>query len=497
MNLLECDQEPRVLEAVRSGRGASEWEEPLRVHVAACRICSDVVLVAQFLLQENECADAEAALPDAGLVWWKAQLLERRAAAERAVRPIAVTEKLAGAGIVALLLTGIILNWSRVLNWSYVQGGIRWLAGFLPAGSYPTATRVLADGHVIVLNGRGTMSVIDPLTDETLDAYTKTARSLSPYRDDSKPEKLPPIEHVLYIVRENRGYDDESAAPNHSKLAREFVLFDNFFVNADASAEGHNWATAGIATDYTQKLWPNSYAKRRDHYDYEGGEPANTPPAGYLWGNALSAGLSVRNYGYFVDNRAKVGSDGVQIDGVRDPALRSVTNTHYRGFDLDYPDVERARVFLEDLRQFESSGTMPRLMIMRLGNDHTDGTAPGKFADNDYALGLIVEGISKSRFWPATAIFVVEAAAPNGPDHVDSNRSPMLALSPYTRRGIVDSTMYNQSSVLRTIELILGMRPLTHFDAGARPLTAAFASAPNTAAYTAEQPRIRSDSLRQ
>lgn len=135
MNLLECDQEKLVLEAVRSGRSANEWEEPLRVHVAACRICSDVALVAQFLLQENECAGAEAALPDAGLVWWKAQLLERRAAAERAVRPIAVTEELAGAGAVAFLLTGIILNWSSVLNWSYVRGGIRWLAGFLPANA--------------------------------------------------------------------------------------------------------------------------------------------------------------------------------------------------------------------------------------------------------------------------------------------------------------------------------------------------------------------------
>ena len=132
MNLLECDKEKQVLEAVRSGRSASEWEEPLRAHVASCRICSDAALVAQFLLQENECAAAEAQLPDAGLVWWKAQLLARRAAAEHAVRPIAVTEKLAGAGVVALLLTGIVLNWSSVMNWSYVQGGIRWLAGLVP-----------------------------------------------------------------------------------------------------------------------------------------------------------------------------------------------------------------------------------------------------------------------------------------------------------------------------------------------------------------------------
>jgi YVTN family beta-propeller protein len=432
--------------------------------------------------------------------------------------------------------------------------------GFLPTGWYPMAARTLADGRTLVLNGRGpgshpnpdypgprrpdashagdpagqyvanlqtgTMSVIDPLTDESLAAYTQTTQSLSPYRDAdldtgatqsplyAMPQKPSPIEHVIYIVKENRSYDqvfgkigkgnsepsltlfDESAAPNHYKLAREFVLFDNFYVNADVSADGHNWALAGIAPDYTQKLWPNSYANRRKASDYEGGEPANTPPAGYFWGNAMSAGLSVRNYGYFVENLAKAKEDGVEISGVRDPALQPFTNTHYRGFDLDYPDTERARVFLDDLRQFESSGTMPRLLVMRLGNDHTNGTTPGKiaplscFADNDNALGMIVEGVSKSRFWARTAIFVIEDDAQNGPDHVDSHRSVLLVLSPYTRRGVVDSSMYNQSSVLRTMELILGMRPLTHFDAGARPLTAAFAATANPQPYAAEKPRI-------
>jgi len=434
--------------------------------------------------------------------------------------------------------------------------------GFIPTGWYPMAARTLADQRVLVLNGRGlgshpnpgylgprrpdaahpadpvsqyvadlqtgTMSVIDPLTDESIEQYTRMTQSLSPYRDEdldtgymasqsplyATPQKPSPIQHVIYIVKENRTYDqvfgkigkgnsepsltlfDESAAPNHYKLAREFILFDNFYVNADVSADGHNWALAGIAPDYTQKMWPNSYARRRKAYDYEGGEPANTPPAGYFWGNALSAGLSVRNYGYFVENLAQAKEDGVQISGVRDPALQPVTNTHYRGFDLDYPDTERARVFLEDVRQFEASGTMPRLLIMRLGNDHTNGTTPGKiaplssFADNDSALGMIVEGVSKSRFWSSTAIFVIEDDAQNGPDHVDSHRSVLLVLSPYTRRGVVDSSMYNQSSVLRTMELILGMRPLTHFDAGARPLTAAFAATPNPLPYAAEKPRI-------
>ncbi len=319
---------------------------------------------------------------------------------------------------------------------------------------------------------------------------------------------------MVYIVKENRTYDqvfgkigkgnsepsltlfDESAAPNHYKLAREFVLFDNFYVNSDVSADGHSWATASIAPDYIQKLWPNEYAGRRKHYDFEGQEPANSAPAGYLWNNALAAGLTVRNYGYWVTNKKNAGPDGVQIEGVQDPSLKPITNMRYRSFDLDYPDVGRARTFLEDVKEFEKSGTMPNMMILRLGNDHTNGTTAEKmaplslFADNDYALGMIVEGVSKSKFWASTAIFVIEDDAQNGPDHVDSHRSPMLAISPYTHRGIIDSTMYNQSSILRTMELILGMRPLTHFDAGARPLYAAFAGKPNQASYTAEKPRI-------
>jgi hypothetical protein len=168
----------------------------------------------------------------------------------------------------------------------------------------------------------------------------------------------------------------------------------------------------------------------------------------------------------------------------------------YRSFDLGYSDIDRAHTFLEDVKQFEASGSMPNLMILRLGNDHTNGTTAGKlaplslFADNDYALGIIIDGVSHTRFWPHLAIFIIEDDAQNGPDHVDSHRSPMLAISPYTQRGIIDSSFYNQSSILRTIELILGMRPLTHFDAGAHPLYSAFASQPNNTVYTAEKPRI-------
>ena len=140
----------------------------------------------------------------------------------------------------------------------------------------------------------------------------------------------------------------EQVTPNHHKLAREFVLLDNFYVNADVSADGHNWSTAAIASDYVQKMWPNSYAGRRKHYDYEGQERASAPGAGYLWTNAAPRGITMRNYGYFVNNKpAAGGRTPQQISGVRDPVLSRVTNHRYRGFDLDYPDVERAQVFLQ------------------------------------------------------------------------------------------------------------------------------------------------------
>ena len=289
------------------------------------------------------------------------------------------------------------------------------------------------------------------------------------------------------------------ASPNHRKLAREFVLLDNFYVNSDVSADGHNWSTAAIAPDYVQKMWPNSYGARRRHYDYEGHEPANSPPAGYIWTNAIAAGLSVRNYGYFVNNRPRGELTGAQIDGVRDPVLVPVTNRDYRGFDLSYPDVERAKVFLRDLAQFEASGTMPQFMMLRLGNDHTSGTTAGRiaplaaFADNDYALGMIIEAISKSRFWPKTAIFILEDDAQNGADHVDSHRSPAFVISPYVKRATVDSSMYNTTSMLRTMELILGLRPMTHFDAAARPMYRMFQPVPDTRPYVAEKPRIALD----
>ena len=236
------------------------------------------------------------------------------------------------------------------------------LAGFVPAGAYPTAVHVLTGGKLAVLNGHsGSLSVIDAPTDEMLPELTNRAMALTPYREsfsDSLPEQRSSIEHVIYILM-----DGASSGPNSAKLAREFVRLENFHPAGDTPAAALNWAVAAIAPDFTERLGP-SFAAGRLHYNgFEGGEPANLPPAGYLWSNALSAGLTVRNYGMFVDN-------GVQPARVKDPSLLDVTNMKYRAAD--------PQAFLDDLKQFESpAGMMPNLMVVRTASDAATGTHRG------------------------------------------------------------------------------------------------------------------------
>jgi YVTN family beta-propeller protein len=439
-----------------------------------------------------------------------------------------------------------------------VSGAISQVQGFIPTGWYPTAVRVLPSGTLVVINGKGvrsypnpngpnpgkhvepvhagvrepgyvgylqtgTASWISPFTDRQLADWTTKALSLSAYRDSKLdvPSSFPPqIQHVLYIEKENRTYDQvlgdmkegngddslvlfgENVTPNLHKISREFVLLDNFYVNADVSADGQNWSTAAIAPDWVQKLWPSNYASRHKLYDFEEQDITALPPAGYIWTNASMAGLSVRNYGFVVENtREAAPPGGDQVQKINDPVMAraGVTNRAYRAFDLNYTDQDRAKTFLADLADFEKTGNMPRLMVMRLPNDHTSGVTAGRLsplamnADNDQAVGMIVEGISKSKFWGSTAIFILEDDAQNGPDHVDSHRSPAFVISPYIKRHQVDGHMYNTTSMLRTIELILGLRPMTHFDAAAPPMTAAFQSTPDLAPYALERPRTQLD----
>jgi DNA-binding beta-propeller fold protein YncE len=442
-----------------------------------------------------------------------------------------------------------------------ISGATPRLEGFVPAGWYPTAVRPLGGGRLAILNGRGaasfanpdgpnplkmpilfgrgidapgyiaarqtgSLSLIEPFDATELRQYTRAVFRNSPYSDQKLEtqeseraeagEEANPIRHVLYIIKGSLTFDalfgdfqgargeprlavfGSAAAPNHHKLAREFVLFDNFYAAGDVEADGLNWSIAAIAPAYVERLWPSTYAGRRTTYDYDGGQTAAVPAAGYLWTNALAAGLTVRNYGLLVENHPLPATGNLHVRRLRDSSLAEHTNPRFRGPDADYPDTERARVFLADLNEMEKSGVMPRLMLMRLAGDHTSGTAPGKIApraavaDNDYALGLIVEACSKSRFWPQMAIFVVEASGHAGADHVDARRVPALVISPYSRLGRVDSTFYGTLSLLRTIELLLGLKPMTQFDAAADPMASAFQADADAAPYTAEKPRFTS-----
>ncbi len=426
------------------------------------------------------------------------------------------------------------------------------VAGAIPTGWYPTDVTVTDDGTLLYLNGKGAGSYALPRgpdpTRRSVEADYVAARQTGslgilplPAEDElekltrrvidnslfdesllndagvppgnpipNRPGLASPIRHVIYVIKENRAYDQvlgdiesgrgdealtvfgESVTPNHHKLSREFVLFDNFHVNGDVSADGLSWSVSAMATDFIQKLWPGYYGRRRKVFDFEGGDPAAIPPARYLWSNALGAGLTVRNYGIWTAStkRGPV---------VKDPGLTAHTARDFPPFDLDVADAVRVDVFLRDLARFEDSGELPRLLLVRLPGDHTAGRAPGKLtarammAEHDYALGRLIEGVSRSRFWPQTAVFVIEDDAQDGADHVDSHRSVALIASPYAKRGFVDSQRYSTTSVLRTIELILGLRPMTQFDAAAQPLWRAFQPQADLRPYKAVKPKISID----
>jgi YVTN family beta-propeller protein len=426
--------------------------------------------------------------------------------------------------------------------------------GLIPAGWYPTSVRVSRDGKTVwVANGkgsssranrdgpnpltrsssireyigglfRGTVSTIALPSPTVLAGYTKTVYECSPINREApasanltaRPEGSPipakvgeksPIEHCVYIIKENRTYDQvfgddprgngdadlclfpDKVTPNHHALAREFVLLDNFYVESEVSADGHEWTMAAYATDAVERLWPISYrGDRRAPYPAEGALlPLARPAGGYLFDRAKQAGITYISFGEFVENPPRRGEPATakleSLEGHIDPLFWS--------YDLSVPDQERADRFLQVLGEWNEKGEMPRLVVLRLPNDHTSGTRPGAptptamVADNDLALGRVVEGLSKSKFWPKLAIFVVEDDAQNGSDHVDAHRTVALAISPYIKKGSVDSTLYSTSSMLRTMELVLGLEPMSQFDAAARPMWTSFiaTATPDLAPY--------------
>jgi DNA-binding beta-propeller fold protein YncE len=358
------------------------------------------------------------------------------------------------------------------------------------------------------------------LREETIASSAKPTPVPIPTRSGSPST----IEHVLLIVKENRSYDQvfgdiekgngdpslvmfgRDVTPNQHKLADEFVLLDNFYATGGNSADGHQWITQANETDYA--LWPG-YGGRS--YPFDGTDPIAYSKNGFLWDYALAAHKTVRVYGeYAPATRAPVAGRQALLtrwkngdDFAKDwnttspiPPLNGVLMHNFPGFATPIPDVARARLFLDDLKRMEAANSMPNLMTMMLSSDHTRGTDPGDstpkafVADNDYAVGQIVEAITKSKFWKNTLIFIVEDDAQNGVDHVDGHRTIALAVSPYTRRGSVDSTFYSTQSMIKTIELILGLPTMSLFDLIAEDMRASFQSEPNLAPYKAVEPIV-------
>ena len=280
----------------------------------------------------------------------------------------------------------------------------------------------------------------------------------------------------------------EQVTPNQHAIANEFVLLDNFYVESEVSADGHEWSMAAYATDFVEKSWPLLYRGNRYgklSYPAEGSLPIAAPSSGYIWDQCLKAGVTFRSYGEFISNPSAPGLP-------RKPkvaALEGHFDPDFHGYDLAYPDQKRADRFIAEIKRFESEGEMPQFQVLRLPNDHTSGTSPGKptptamVADNDLALGRVIEAISQSKFWSETAVFVIEDDAQNGSDHVDAHRTIAMVISPYVRRGHVDSTMYSTASMLRTMELIVGLEPMTQFDAAATPMYESFSPTPDLAAF--------------
>ena len=416
------------------------------------------------------------------------------------------------------------------------------IEGFLPVGWYPTALATSPDSRTLyVANGKGlrslpnfpaklgkprrprsvapydhiartlegSISFITRPTVAEMQQFTEQVRRNSPYTPSALrnapthsecviPDTVGqacPIKYVLYIIKENRTYDQvlgdfkdasgkragngdpnltiygEKITPNQHRLAREYVLLDNLFCNGEVSLDGHSWCQAAIATDHKQRTWMASYS---GHGIVPGNDEMDTPAAGFLWDLCRRNGVSFRNYG-----------EGAK----RVPTANRGTWSNGR-------DMDRVQGWITDLHAAEQKGEMARFAIMSLGENHTRGTTPGAFtpeacvASNDLGLARIVEAASRSKFWNQMAIFVIEDDAQNGPDHVDAHRTVGFVISPFCKRGVVDSTFYTTASMIRTMELILGLPPMTQFDAGATPMFNCFQKTSQATPFVVVTPEV-------
>jgi YVTN family beta-propeller protein len=367
---------------------------------------------------------------------------------------------------------------------------------------------------------KGTMSVIDEPTDATLAVYSKMVYQNTPYTKErettSKGEignpipmkvgDVSPIKYVFYIIKENRTYDQvlgdipegngdtslvlfgEYITPNQHKLAKEFVLLDNFYVDGEVSADGHNWTMGANANDYLEKTWVTSYGGRGGEYDAEGNRAIANPKKGFLWDYCKRAGVSYRTYGEFADDyKANI------------PVLENHFCPYYTSWDESVRDTTRVSQWKREFDSLLAVNAVPQFNSLRIINDHTEGQRIGRptpfahVADNDLAVGLFVEYLSKSSIWNQSVVFIIEDDAQNGPDHVDAHRSTAYVAGGLVKRKFVDHTMYSTSSMLRTIELILGLPPMSQYDAAAEPMWRCFTSMPNSNPFIALPANVNLD----
>ncbi|HEY8717465.1 bifunctional YncE family protein/alkaline phosphatase family protein [Pengzhenrongella sp.] len=434
----------------------------------------------------------------------------------------------------------------------------RKVAGVVPVGWYPTSL-AFADGVLHVTNAKGLGAgpndgpghpnpessaptspdqysgsmITGTLSSFDVPSGAQLARATAQVATNNRPdtatgEVIPrqpgqpsPIKHVIYVVKENRTYDQElgslgrgngdpslnlfgdESAPNFRRLSKQFTTVDNFYADAEVSANGWNWAASANSNPYAEQMWPANYSGRKAPYPSENADPENAaqqPDDTYVWQRLAKAGVSFRNYGFYVQSLA-----GKSV--AYDPVLDAQTDHDYRGFDMSCPDsagtftalkatcgAPRVDEWSKDFKASVAANAVPTVQFVRLPSDHTQATRPGVptpkayVADNDYALGQLVDTVSHSKAWKDTAIFVTEDDAQNGPDHVDAHRTLALAISPYTQTGKVDSTFYSTASMVRTVGLIAGIGPLTQFDAFATPMSASFTPNANQRPYAAIKP---------
>ncbi|HEY7981072.1 MAG TPA: alkaline phosphatase family protein [Candidatus Eremiobacteraceae bacterium] len=407
------------------------------------------------------------------------------------------------------------------------------LVGRIPAGWYPTDI-VPTGARLFVIDGKGERTRPNPEFDpksKSLNGYVASIQYGSIRTFDigrisesrGNPQGQPgwntigsdsvvrphgPIRHVFFILKENRSYDEvlgdmrggdgdpklvwfgAAITPNQHALAQRFGLFDNAFASGEVSDSGHDWADAAFANDFVERFWPPTYGGRRDADDTGTGFGAQVPKNGFMWDAAKAAHVSFRDYGEMTDVRGLAKSGYTSA-----PTLRGSIDPKYVGWDLDYSDLDRVKEWSREFDAFVKNGDLPQLEYIWLPNDHTSGSRVGKptpvayVATNDYAVGQIVDKISHSSAWKSSAIFITEDDAQDGADHVSAQRTTLYIASPYARGGVVHAH-YSTVSVLKTIEIILGMRSLSTYDAMALPMTGAFEATPRQQPFSAVRPNV-------